>query len=61
MPRVLLVLVGMVAVSVTLPAQSLLEVVSVRENPARNTPFSADYAFRPGRLDIINLSLEDWS
>jgi uncharacterized protein (TIGR03435 family) len=58
MPRLLLVLVSMVAVSVTLPAQSRLDVVSVRENPARNPPFSVDFVFRPGRFDIINLSLE---
>ena len=40
-------------------AQSRLDVVSVRENPATVQPFSADFVFRPGRLDIINLSLED--
>ena len=48
----------MVAVSVALPAQSRLDVVSVRENPATNPLFNVDFVFRPGRLDIINLPLE---
>ena len=40
-------------------AQSRLDVVSVRENPASVPPFSVDFVSRPGRLDIINLSLQD--
>ena len=40
-------------------AQSRLDVVSVRENPATEQPFRTDFVSRPGRLDIINWSLED--
>ena len=40
-------------------AQSRLDVVSVRENPANRPPFDGALVSRPGRLDIINHSLED--
>jgi len=40
-------------------AQSRLDVVSVRENPAKIPPFSVDFVSLPSRLDIINHSLED--
>ena len=40
-------------------AQSRLDVVSVRENPATGPNFTANLVFRPGRLEIVNLSLQD--
>src|SRR5262245_41127323 len=41
-------------------AQSRLDVVSVRENPARRTVVDhASRESRPGRLDLINLSLQE--
>ena len=58
MPRALLLLVGMVALSVTLPAQSRLDVVSVREHPANGPNPIPSLVSRPGRLDI-NLPLEN--
>ncbi len=39
-------------------AQSRTDVVSVRENPAAG-PSNVSLSSRPGRLDVINLSLED--
>jgi uncharacterized protein (TIGR03435 family) len=40
-------------------AQSRLDVVSVRENPANIPPFRVDFVSLPGRLDFLNYSLED--
>ena len=39
--------------------QSRLDVVSVRENPSDGPNYTADIAFRPGRLQITNETLED--
>lgn len=41
-------------------AQSRLDVVSVRENRTSGPPFNGSLVSRPGRLDIINYSLEDF-
>src|SRR5688572_8137457 len=40
-------------------AQSPLDVVSVRENPSSGPNVTTSIVFRPGRLQIINLSLQD--
>lgn len=40
-------------------AQSRLDVVSVRENPATAPNFTVNLVFSPGRLQIVNLSLQD--